>query len=133
VTNQSAPQQPGMSNRKKWSIGGALGGAASVATILTLFITAGGTSSTSSNSSNSNNSSSSTSSGGASAPLVAYPVNAQTNFLNSCEVNSTPAACQCLLSWLEQNVQFQQFVVDNQEASEGIVPEDLTRAEQACG
>jgi hypothetical protein len=126
MSEESSPGSPRMSGKKKWTIGGALTGAASIATILTLLITAGQSSSSQSQQGNGQ-------SQGDSPAAVAYPVNIQTNFLNACEENGTQAACQCSLSWFEQHVSLQQFEQDDAEAGQGVTPSDLTLAEEACG
>jgi hypothetical protein len=127
MSEESSPGSPRMSGKKKWTIGGALTGAASIATILTLLITAGQSSSSSQGQQGNGQSQ------GDSPATATYPVNIQTNFLNACEENGTQAACQCSLSWFEQHVSLQQFEQDDAEADQGITPPDLTLAEEACG
>jgi hypothetical protein len=124
MSEESSSGSPRMSGRKKWTIGGALTGAASIATILTLLITAGQSSQSQSGNGKSQ---------GDSAVTAAYPVNIQTNFLNACEENGTQAGCQCDLSWFEQHVSLQQFEQDDAEADQGVTPPDLTLAAESCG
>ena len=103
----------------------ALSVAASIATILTLFLTLGQPSP--------NNSPGTNGGGNATTSSSSYPVNVQTNFLNSCEANGSAQACQCTLSWLESNVSLTQFEQDEATAEQGSIPADLTSAAQACG
>ncbi len=110
-------------NKKKYVA--ALSVAASIATILTLFLTLG---------QQSPNTTPGTNGGGnATTSSSSYPVNVQTNFLNSCEVNGSAQTCQCDLSWLESNVSLNQFEQDEATANQGTIPADLTAAVQACG
>jgi hypothetical protein len=105
----------------------ALGVAASIATILTLFLTLG----------QQQNNTPSPGSGGGSGDTTtssnAYPANVQSNFLNSCEVNGSPSVCECSLSWFEQHVSLSQFEQDESELEQGGQPADITSVEQACG
>ena len=127
----SEPQAGRGSRRKK--LGGALGAAASVATILTLFLTIGQNHGSSGGSSGGPAGGASGGSGGTTQTQAAYPVNIQTNWLNSCEVDSTVATCQCGLTWFEQNVPLQRFEQDQAEFNQGTEPADLVEARQACG
>jgi hypothetical protein len=129
----SSQAESGRGSRRK-KLGGALGAAASVATILTLFLTIGQNhSSPGGSSGGSPGGSSGGSPGGTTQTQAAYPVNIQTNWLNSCEVDSTVATCQCGLTWFEQNVPLQQFEQDQAEFNQGTEPTDLVEARQACG
>ncbi len=103
-------------NKKKWA--GGLGVAASVATILTLFLTLGQPSSTPTPN--------------PTITTTAYPQNIQSNFLNSCEVNGSVSSCQCSLSFFETTVSLSQFLQDDQQASQGVVTQDFVNAANAC-
>lgn len=64
---------------------------------------------------------------------VNYPVQVQTNFLNSCKGDSPQSVCQCSLSWFEQNVPVGQFQQDEAAIEQGGRPSDMVGVEQACG
>lgn len=121
---QVPPQTDKYTLKQKASCGGALGVAASIATILTLFLTVGQQQTPSPQASSPASQPSQAS--------AAYPVNIQTNYLNSCEVNASASACQCTLSWLEANVSLSQFNADNNEADQGVEPQDEVNAVRAC-
>lgn len=107
--------------------GGLLSVGASLATILTLFLTLG------QQSSSTTPTDTSTSTSQAS---VGYSSAVQQSYMNSCEaVNGIDNAlgCQCLLTWFENNISVQEFQTDlAQQADTGTVPEDATRANAAC-
>jgi hypothetical protein len=111
------------STKKKWAA--ALSVAASVATILTLFITLG--------QQPQQNSTPSTGGGTTTTSSGAYPVNVESNFLNSCEANAPVQACQCTLSWFETHVSLSQFQQDEVALGQGSEPPDIVDATQACG
>ena len=108
---------------RRAKISGALGVAASVATILGFFATAGGSSSPAA-------APAAASSPAASVP--GYPQNVQDNYLNGCEVNAPVQSCQCTLDWFQANVSLARFEQDNAEAAQGQVPADLSSAIAAC-
>lgn len=64
---------------------------------------------------------------------VNYPLQVQTNFLNSCKGDSPQSVCQCSLSWFEQNVPVAQFQQDEVAIQQGGRPADMVGVEQACG
>lgn len=109
-----------------------LGTCASIATILTLFLTLGQNSSSSSNTSNSSSTTPSTT---AATTQAAYPASVDQNFLSSCEQssNGNVSFCQCTLNWFQANVSLTQFEADEDLAENGQTPTDLTKAESACG
>lgn len=127
------PQQPPdedeqrrRSRKKKYTAAGILGAAASIATILTLFITLDQQPQPT-NTSNTND-------GGSGTTVAnAYPVNVQSNFLNSCEANGSQSVCECSLSWFEQHVPISRFEQDETEIEQGGQPADIVSVEQACG
>jgi hypothetical protein len=110
-----------ISKKKKWTIGGALSIAASIASILGYLNSASG-SNTPTPSSSSTTSVQST-----------YPAGAQQEFLNQCEGSgSSVAQCQCGLSWFESNVTLVRFQEDMAEYDQGTEPADLVEANDAC-
>jgi hypothetical protein len=113
-----------MSLSGKGRVGAALGTMASIATILTLFLTLGQSSS-----------SSTTPPAEVSTTQAAYPANVDQNYLSSCEQtsNGNVAYCQCTLNWFQDNVAYTQFLADEDMLSNGQTPADLTEAENACG
>jgi hypothetical protein len=113
------------SRKKKYTAAGVLGVAASIATILTLFITL--------DQQPQPNNGPNTGGGSATTPANVYPVNVQTNFLNSCEANGSPQVCECSLSWFEQHVTLSQFEQDETELEQGGQPADIVSVEQTCG
>ena len=46
----------------------------------------------------------------ASVTPTRYPALVRTTFLNACEVEGTPEACQCVLDYLERNMAYEEFV-----------------------
>ena len=46
----------------------------------------------------------------ASVTPTRYPALVRETFLKYCEVDGTPEACQCVLSYLEQNMAYEDFV-----------------------
>jgi hypothetical protein len=121
-------EPPGRTRRQKVTFGTALGVAASIATILTLFLTLGQQPSQQQSTVPKN-----ADTGTAATPVNIYPASVQTNFLNSCEANGSAWICQCSLSWFEQHVGINQFNQDEIEVDQGNVPADITSVEQACG
>lgn len=67
---------------------------------------------------------------------VKYPVNVQTNYLNSCEAiggKATPKACGCTLSYIEARVPLGQFQTsENALTSGGDIPKWMYAAIRAC-
>jgi hypothetical protein len=113
-----------MSLSRKGRAGAILGTMASIATILTLFITLGQSSS-----------SSTTPPSTPSTTQAAFPANVDKNYLSSCEQSSNGNAtfCQCTLNWFQTNVTLTQFLADEDELNNGQTPPDVTNAENACG
>lgn len=109
---QEGVRQPRFSRRQKWA--GGLSVAASIATILTLLLTLGGSSSST-------------------QQPASYPVNVQSNFLNSCEQSATVAQCSCALSFFEASVPLGRFEQDELLVEQGQVPGDVTAAKFTCG
>jgi len=116
-------EQRRRSKKKKYTAAGVLGVAASIATIITLFITLDQQPQPN-NGPNGNN---------ATTPANAYPINVQSNFLNSCETTGTPSVCQCSLSWFEQHVSLAQFEQDELDVAQGGQPVDVVSVRQTCG
>jgi len=106
-----------------------LGGIASLVTIITFLNANNGTSGTQSNDA----SNVTTPVAAASSATSTYPVNIQTNFLNSCEVNGSQQVCQCDLTWFEQHISLTRFEQDDAEESEGITSPDVVAAADTCG
>jgi hypothetical protein len=119
----SQPEQSG--RKRKITFGAALGGAASVATILTLFLTVGQQSPQPQSHTTNDN--------GTTTPANIYPVNVQTNFLNSCEANGSRQVCECSLTWFEQHVTIPRFQQDENAVDQGLLPDDFASVETACG
>jgi hypothetical protein len=109
--------------KNRITAGAILGTAASIATILTLFITLDQQPQQNNIPNND----------GHNTPATAYPVNVQSNFLNSCETNGPQNVCQCSLNWFEQHVSLSQFEQDETDIEQGASPVDITNVEQACG
>jgi hypothetical protein len=110
-----------LSTKKKWTIGGALSIAASIASILGYLNSASGSNTPAPASSQNTNVQST------------YPASAQQEFLNQCEESgSSVALCQCGLSWFESNVTLARFQVDMAEFDQGTDPPDLESAIEAC-
>jgi len=62
-----------------------------------------------------------------------YPVNAQTNFLNSCEQTGGGVSyCQCILNWFEGHKSFTEFLADEDEIRTGGTPADAKTALRGC-
>jgi hypothetical protein len=107
--------------------GGLLGVGASLATILTLFLTLGqqGGSTTPPDTPTSTSQAS-----------TGYSQAVQQSYMSSCEAANgigNASGCQCLLTWFENNISVQEFQTDlAQQADTGTVPEDATRANAAC-
>jgi hypothetical protein len=118
------PEQSG-DRRRKFTFGAALGGAASVATIITLFLTVGQQQPQPRQLTTNGN--------GTTTPANIYPVNVRTNFLNSCEANGSRQVCECSLTWFEQHVPMPRFQQDEAEAEQGLMPADFVSVETACG
>jgi hypothetical protein len=118
---------PGRTRRQKVTFGTALGVAASIATILTLFITLGQQPSQQQSTVPNGNSADTA------TPANIYPAGTQANFLNSCEASGSARVCECSLSWFEQHVGINQFNQDEIEVDQGTLPADITSVEQACG
>ncbi len=106
-----------------------LGGIASLVTIITFLNANNGTSSTQNN----NAGTVTTPVAAATATISGYPVNIQTDFLNSCEVSGSQQVCQCDLTWYEQHISLARFEQDATEESEGITVPDAVDAQEACG
>lgn len=107
--------------KKRITAGAILGGAASIGVILTLFIML------TQQPQQQNNVPTNV---GQNTPALAYPVNVETRFLNSCEANGPQKVCQCSLNWFEQHVPLSQFEED---IEQGGLPVDISNVEQACG
>jgi hypothetical protein len=100
----------GWSNRRKASVGGALGVLASIATILTFL-----NSSSASQPQPQNSPISSVSTTGTASPIgPAYPPSAQDDIVSECVQNTgAPASyCKCNVGWLEANIPYSMFVQD---------------------
>ena len=118
----SQPEDDG--RKRKFPFGAALGGAASVATIITLFLTVGQQPQPEQHTTNGI---------GMTTPANVYPVNVQTNFLNSCEANGSRQVCECSLTWFQQHVPMPRFQQDETNAEQGLMPADFASVESACG
>ena len=110
--------------KNRITAGAILGTAASIATILTLFITLD--QQPQQNNIPNNNI-------GQNTPATAYPVNVQSNFLNSCETNGPQNVCECSLTWFEQHISLSQFEQDETDIEQGASPVDISNVERACG
>lgn len=121
-----------MSLSRKGRAGAIRGSLASIATILTLFITVG--CSSGSSGSNGGNSSSVTPPPPVPTTQVAYPATVEQNYLSNCEQgNGNAAFCQCTLNWFEAHITYTQFLAnDSMARRSGQTPADLTNAEDAC-
>ncbi|HEX4705308.1 MAG TPA: hypothetical protein VH352_24485 [Pseudonocardiaceae bacterium] len=119
------PERNGPTRKQKVTFGTALGIAASIATILTLFLTLGQEQPQQSN----------TPRGGAGTvtPANVYPANVQANFLNSCEASGPQSVCECSLSWFQNHVGIQQFEQDETDVNQGFQPADVANVQAACG
>jgi hypothetical protein len=123
VTPPRPPQGRGWSRRQKQGAG-VLGTLASLATILTLFLTLG----------------QSAPAPGAPPSVftppasAAYPAAARQQYLTACDNSgsATPAQCSCMMAWFTANISYTRFEADNQLAGQGIKPADLTSAQEAC-
>ena len=122
---QDSPAQDGSDRKRKITFGAALGGAASVATIITLFLTVG--------QQQPQPQTHTTNGNGTTTPANIYPVNVQTNFLNSCEANGSRQVCECSLTWFEQHVPMPRFQQDENAVEQGLLPDDFASVETACG
>jgi hypothetical protein len=122
---QPADGKPKRSKRTKITAGAILGGAASIATILTLFLTLDQQPQPQQQNSPNHN--------GVATAANAYPVNVQSNFLNSCESNGSVSVCECSLSWFQQHVPMSQFEQDETDIEQGGSPVDIASVERACG
>lgn len=111
---------------RRAKISGALGAAASVATIVSFLATAGGTASPASSPSPS------PAAAATAGPVFAYPQNVQDNYLNGCEASASTVACQCTLDWFQSNIPLARFEQDDTLASQGETPADLASAVAAC-
>lgn len=111
--------------KRKITFGAALGGAASVATVITLFLTVGQQQPQPQQHTTNDN--------GTTTPANIYPVNVQTNFLNSCEANGSRQVCECSLTWFEQHVPMPRFQRDENAVEQGLLPDDFASVESACG
>ena len=118
------------SNRKKFTVGGALGSAASVATILTFLhpaspaVPAPGPAVTT-----------------PPVPVTAssIPASAASNYLSNCESDiSGPSFCECTLNWFNAHVPQSQFVQDTaaleqyEQSLTSDPPQDFVEASAAC-
>jgi hypothetical protein len=72
--------------------------------------------------------------GGTSSTTTTYPINIQTNFLNSCEGSSTVAKCGCTLTYIETHVSLTTFEAADQAIRAGNTkyPSWLTAGVAAC-
>jgi hypothetical protein len=123
---QQSPEKPKKEGFLRRN-GGLLGVGASLATILTLFLTVGQQGS-STPSTNATTSTSQVSTG--------YTPQIEENYMSSCEDGNSSRAegCQCLLTWFENNISFVRFENDlSEQASTGVAPEDADNANAACG
>jgi hypothetical protein len=118
-------QDANRKRRNKIAAGTVLTGAASIATILTLFLTVGQQQPQPSTNTPTGN--------GVNTPANAYPVNVETNFLNSCEANGALSVCQCSLTWFEHHVSMARFQQDEADLTQGFTPADIANVTQACG
>jgi hypothetical protein len=116
------PEQDGGGKRK---FGAMLGGAVSVATIITLSLTVGQQEPQPQQLTTNDN--------GTTTSANIYPVNVQTNFLNNCEANGSRQICECSLTWFEQHVPMPRFQQDGAAAEQGLMPADFVSVESACG
>jgi hypothetical protein len=113
--------RPKISKKKKWTIGGALSVAASIASILGYLSSASGSNTPTPSSSPTIN------------QQAVYPSSTQQDFLSQCEgTGSTVAQCQCGLTWFESNVTLARFQTDMAEYDNGTEPADLVAADNAC-
>lgn len=117
MTEPVVPGPKWSARRKRWTWGGALTGAASIATIASVFGV---------------NHPSPAPQPSPTDTVVSYPANVQANFLNSCEGSATQTQCTCMLGWFENNVTLTQFTLDDQAARQGQDPADLQAAVAAC-
>jgi hypothetical protein len=115
------PEQDGGRTRKF----GAVLGAASVATIIVLFLTVGQQQPPPRQPTTNDN--------GTTTAANIYPVNVQTNFLNSCEASGSRQVCECSLTWFRQHVPMPRFQQDEAAAEQGLMPADFVSVESACG
>jgi len=113
--------RPKLSKRKKWTIGGALSVAASIASILGYLSSVSGSNTPTPSASPTANT------------QAGYPASTQQQFLNQCEgTGSSVAQCQCGLAWFESNVTLTRFQADMAEYDSGTEPADLVTADDAC-
>jgi hypothetical protein len=129
---QQSPQAPKKEKQDSFlrRNGGLLSVGASLATILTLFLTLG----QQSGSTPPANLSTSTSQASNSVQVSAtYPPSVQTSYLDACEADGTESGCNCTLTWLENNVPLQQYNADETQVADGVEPQDLKNALSACG
>jgi len=53
-----------------------------------------------------------------------YPADVRQTFLSSCEVQGTPAACECVLDYLEQHMTYDEFVALDAAGAEAVQADD---------
>lgn len=128
----------GWSNRKKFTMGGALTALASIVTIVSFF-TSHNNSSPTPTPGPSFSSSSTSVTPPAPGTTVGYRGSVRGAYLSNCEQNvSGPSFCQCTLSWLEAHVSQSQFTLDmaglNQfeQGQASDPPPDVAKAYIAC-
>jgi hypothetical protein len=53
-----------------------------------------------------------------------YPQVVRQTFLNACEVNGTPEACECALDYLERHMTYDEFVALDAAGAEAVQADD---------
>ena len=64
----------------------------------------------------------------ASVTPTRYPAVVRETLLNSCQVEGTPQACECVLDYLERHMTYDEFVALDAAGSEAVQADDRIKA-----